>query len=171
MSVTVVICSRLRQSPPKGLLEEVVNMFSKVGFFAIYDGHGGDKCADFMIQNLHKNICNQAAFARGEFESALRTGFKLTDEAFLQRCREYNLIDGSTCLVVILIDNQLIAAHAGDSRAVLCRDKKAIRLTEDHKPDRVDELARIEELGGEVLFRGNCFRVSGDLVQKNLYKQ
>lgn len=51
-------------------------------------------------------------------------------------CRDEALLDGSTCLVVMIIDNKLIAAHAGDSRAVLCRDKKAIRLTEDHKPDR-----------------------------------
>lgn len=75
----------------------------------------------------------------------------------------------------MVIDNKLITAHAGnilflclieillfcisiiffrsfnhilgDSRAVLCRDKKAIRLTEDHKPERADELARVEELG------------------------
>lgn len=57
----------------------------------------------------------------------------------------------------------------GDSRAVLCRDKKAIRLTDDHKPDRVDELTRIEELGGEVIFRGNCFRVSGDLAMSRAF--
>lgn len=30
-------------------------------------------------------------------------------------------------------------AHAGDSRAVLCRGSKAIQLTDDHKPEREDE--------------------------------
>ena len=39
--------------------------------------------------------------------------------------------------------------YLGDSRAVLCRDKKAFRLTEDHKPDRVDELARLVSLFSE----------------------
>lgn len=31
-------------------------------------------------------------------------------------------------------------AHAGDSRAVLCRKGTAVCLTSDHKPDRKDEL-------------------------------
>jgi serine/threonine protein phosphatase PrpC len=31
-------------------------------FFAIYDGHGGHKCANFMKENLHWIIINQACF-------------------------------------------------------------------------------------------------------------
>lgn len=48
---------------------------------------------------------------------------------------------------------------------MLCRDKKAIRLTDDHKPDRVDELTRIEELGGKK--SGSIFQ---DLIFKKLQK-
>jgi serine/threonine protein phosphatase PrpC len=99
----------------------------------------------------------------------MRDGFQRTDADFLQQCRQYGFVDGSTCLVTMIIDNKLICGHAGDSRVVLCRDKKAVRLTEDHKPDRVDELARIEEAGGEVIFRGNCFRVSGDLAMSRSF--
>jgi hypothetical protein len=62
--------------------------------------------------------------------------FHQTDEEFLKLCRAYRLVDGSTSAVALFVDNQIITAHAGDSRIVLCRDKKAIRLTEDHKPDR-----------------------------------
>lgn len=42
--------------------------------------------------------------------------------------------DGATALVVLRLGAALYAAHAGDSRAVLCRDGLAYRLTEDHKP-------------------------------------
>eukprot|EP01114_Cavostelium_apophysatum_P007309 TRINITY_DN1938_c0_g2_i1.p1 TRINITY_DN1938_c0_g2~~TRINITY_DN1938_c0_g2_i1.p1 ORF type:complete len:1165 (+),score=384.97 TRINITY_DN1938_c0_g2_i1:206-3700(+) len=160
---------RLHQLRSTKILDDVVNLFSKVSFFGIYDGHGGDKCADYLKDVLHQNICNTEAFAKGDFEKAMRDGFRKTDDAFLDICRSEGLLDGSTCLVVMMIDNKLITGHAGDSRAVLCRDKKAYRLTEDHKPDRADELARIEEAGGEVIYRGNCFRVSGDLAMSRSF--
>jgi serine/threonine protein phosphatase PrpC len=82
------------------LIDEVVNLFSKVAFYGIYDGHGGEKCAgiskfvqlqtiwqEYMVDHLHKNICNQEAFQKGEFEKAIQIGFKKTDEEFLHYCR------------------------------------------------------------------------------------
>jgi len=30
-----------------------------VGYFAVYDGHGGARCADFMELNLHRYLFNQ----------------------------------------------------------------------------------------------------------------
>jgi hypothetical protein len=50
------------------------------------------------------------------------------------------------------------AAPTGDSRAVLCRDAAALRLTEDHKPHLPQERCRIEEAGGRVDFQ-RCWRV------------
>ena len=38
--------------------------------------------------------------------------------------------------------------NAGDSRAVLVRDYKAIALSVDHKPSRDSEKKRIEKIGG-----------------------
>lgn len=169
MEDKAIAITRLHQRKADHLFEEIVNLFSKVGYFGIFDGHGGVRCAEYLLQNLHKNICNQEAFARGEFEKALLTGFQQTDDNFLKLCREHYYMDGSTCAIALIIDNKVITAHAGDSRIVLCRDKKAVRLTEDHKPDRVDELARIEEAGGEVIFRGNCFRVAGDLAMSRSF--
>ena len=32
-----------------------------------------------------------------------------------------------------------VMAHIGDSRAILCRAGQAVQITEDHKPDRIDE--------------------------------
>lgn len=41
-------------------------------------------------------------------------------------------------------------AHAGDSGAILIRDGKACRLTQDHKPSVPKERERIESRGGEI---------------------
>jgi serine/threonine protein phosphatase PrpC len=50
---------------------------------------------------------------------------------------------------------------AGDSRAVLCRAKQAIRLTIDHKASLAEEAKRIRDAGG---FIGRNKRVNGVLA-------
>jgi len=53
-----------------------------------------------------------------------------------------------------------VVANAGDCRGVLCTGdaSRAVRLSEDHKPNRADEKARIVAAGGDVEFLG-CWRV------------
>jgi serine/threonine protein phosphatase PrpC len=55
---------------------------------------------------------------------------------------------------VITVDNNgkrmLHTANAGDSRAILCRGGKGIRLTVDHKPTLPEETKRIKAAGGVV---------------------
>ena len=50
----------------------------------------------------------------------------------------------------MLVGGQLWCANTGDCRAVLCRDGVAIELSQDHKPDRPDELQRIRDNNGQV---------------------
>lgn len=59
---------------------------------------------------------------------------------------------------LLLTGETLWVAHAGDSRAVLCREGAAQRLTEDHKPNLARERVRIEAAGGRILFQ-RCWRV------------
>jgi protein phosphatase 1K len=50
---------------------------------------------------------------------------------------------GSTATVALLRDGiELVVASVGDSRAMLCRKGKALKLTDDHHPDRKDEKER-----------------------------
>ena len=53
---------------------------------------------------------------------------------------------GSTLSVAIITMNQIITAHIGDSRIIICNDGKATALTWDHKPEAEKE--RIEAAGG-----------------------
>jgi len=47
----------------------------KISFFAIYDGHGGSQCADFLKDRLHHLIINRDCFPENP-EQAMREGFQ-----------------------------------------------------------------------------------------------
>lgn len=71
----------------------------------------------------------------GAMGGALRRVFHTVDKEILDRARAEGGRDGTTALVVLRVGSALFTAHAGDSRAVLCRNRVAVRLTEDHKPN------------------------------------
>ncbi len=56
---------------------------SRLSFFGVFDGHGGDKVALFAGENIHNIISNQDTFKAGNYEQALKDGFLATDRAIL----------------------------------------------------------------------------------------
>lgn len=56
---------------------------SRLSFFGVYDGHGGDRVALFAGENIHQIIAKQEAFKKGDIEQALKDGFLATDRAIL----------------------------------------------------------------------------------------
>ena len=73
--------------------------------------------------------------------NALRKAFlKLDSEVQKQ---DYAVDTGTTACVVLVTPTEIYCSNAGDSRGVLCRDGKAVPLSDDHKPDNDDELKRI----------------------------
>lgn len=71
-------------------------------------------------------------------EEALKQTFLRTDEEFSTEGCSAALI-GSTAVVALVSQRKIYVANAGDSRAALFRNGKAIQLTDDHKPEREDE--------------------------------
>ena len=58
---------------------------------------------------------------------------------------------GTTCNLIIQINNKIICSNIGDSRSIMVKDKKTIiQLSFDQKPDDENERKRIEENNGEV---------------------
>ena len=56
---------------------------SKLAFFGVFDGHGGDKVALFAGDNIHNIVAKQDTFKSGNYEQALKDGFLATDRAIL----------------------------------------------------------------------------------------
>jgi protein phosphatase PTC2/3 len=55
----------------------------RLSYFGVYDGHGGEKVAQFAGENIHKIVAKQEAFSKGDIEQALKDGFLATDRAIL----------------------------------------------------------------------------------------
>lgn len=139
-------------------------------YFGIYDGHGGRDCVNFVRRRLHINII-AALHSRGGLDKSLQVhqdlhdsllqGFLKTDQQFLGLSQGMeNGGSGSTAVVACIVGGWVWCANVGDSRALLCRNGRALQLSLDHKPSRADEAKRIEEAGGFVSFH----RVLGRLA-------
>jgi protein phosphatase 1L len=62
-----------------------------------------------------------------------------------------------------MYDKTLYIANIGDSRAVLASKGRALAMSVDHKPHRLDERERIRALGGRIIHYGTL-RVEGVLA-------
>ena len=130
----------------------------KCSIFGIYDGHGGNICADFLRDKLHSFIIQDKNFPSNP-KNALIKGFQKAEEYFinnyaLNKDNPNELYDksGSCAIIALIIDNICYIANVGDSRALISLNKgKDIRvLTTDHKPNEEHESKRIILNGGKI---------------------
>ena len=82
-----------------------------------------------------------------DLAGALTDAFASTDAAFLDAS---NSSAGTTAIVAVVTPTHVLVANCGDSRAYVWRAGKVLRMSVDHKPDRIDEAARITAAGGWV---------------------
>ncbi|KAM0039064.1 putative protein-serine/threonine phosphatase [Helianthus debilis subsp. tardiflorus] len=137
----------------------------KFDFYGVYDGHGGSRVASACRERLHKLVGGEMLVRNVSGEGVNWEGLMV--EGFAKMDEEVNETDivgsmGSTAVVAVVGDEEIVVANCGDSRAVLCRDGVVVPLSNDHKPDRPDELERIEHSGGRVV-NWNGQRVLGIL--------
>ncbi|KAK3179837.1 Protein phosphatase 2C 2 [Lecanicillium sp. MT-2017a] len=133
---------------------------SRLSFFGVFDGHGGDKVATYCGANMHNIIMRQESFKKGDYVQGLKDGFLAVDRAMLGDPKFEDEVSGCTACVSLIVDNKIYVANAGDSRGVLGIKGRAKPLSEDHKPQLEGEKARITAAGGFVDFG----RVNGNLA-------
>lgn len=71
------------QTEHDGKQQQAAPPDKRLAFFGVYDGHGGEKVAQFAGENIHKIVAKQEAFSKGDMEQALKDGFLATDRAIL----------------------------------------------------------------------------------------
>ncbi|KAL1224096.1 Protein phosphatase 2C 7 [Cardamine amara subsp. amara] len=159
-------------------------------FFGVYDGHGGAQVADYCHDRIHFALAEEIERIKEELcKRNTGEGRQVQWEKVFVDC--YLKVDdevkgkinrpvvgssdrmvlkavspetvGSTAVVALVCSSHIIVSNCGDSRAVLLRGKESMPLSVDHKPDREDEYARIENAGGKVI-QWQGARVSGVLA-------
>lgn len=127
--------------------------------YAVFDGHSGGLCADYLTEQLFPNVqkcISTKPMLNEEFlTQAVEEAFILTDDDFLNKAKAHQRLDGTTAVVAFMFEHndglRLLVANVGDSRCVMTQGKdKVIGCTSDHKPDRPDEHSRILGRGGVV---------------------
>ena len=159
--------------------------------FGVFDGHGGKEVAEFVSRHFCLELLNNRAYQDRNYEQALKETFLRMDDLlrtpdglkeviriakdlpdnYPVQADPSMMMAGCTSVVALVIRNTLYVANAGDSRCILCRDGRAIELSEDHKPALPRERDRIIKAGGSVedgrvMGNINLSRSIGDMEYK-----
>jgi len=126
-------------------------------FAGVYDGHGGARCATFLLHNLHLRVFEefgkQMPSSDDQIKQVLRQVFLSIDKEYLDRASEVGWNDGSCCCIVFVWRAQIVAAYVGDSDIAWYRLKPQPllhMLTTHHDGSSMSEAARIVRNGGAV---------------------
>lgn len=118
-----------------------------VKWFGVYDGHGGQKCSQFLKENLHRAFFGNKKW-RQDVTAALKQAFFSVENQWLKTGDN----SGSCCLVTVIYEDVCYVANLGDSRAILGSEggKKVYQITKDHKPSNPYEQKRVMDAGGKI---------------------
>jgi len=106
-----------------------------VNLFGVFDGHGGNLAAEYLKDNLFKNLMKQPDFLT-DTKLAISRTFLETDGDILETISSSFRDDGSTALAAVLIGNRLYVANVGDSRAVASKAGKGKVAARKKRPKR-----------------------------------
>ena len=143
-----------------------------ISYFAIYDGHGGNKCSDFLQEKLHTLLFNSTKFPIYTLQAIY--------DSFIQSEQEFNSISfdsqnlsmldksGSCALSALFINEWCFISNLGDSRALYSLDsgKNLLQITRDHKPNDLIERTRIEKAGGRI-YKDTRLKINGQKIVVN----
>ncbi|XP_067935848.1 protein phosphatase 1E-like isoform X2 [Watersipora subatra] len=134
--------------------------FKETSLYTVFDGHGGPDASSYAAAHFPFYLLNQST---EDWAATLSAAFAQIDVNFSVRAAKEKLHSGTTGVAVLIEPNHLAVAWLGDSQALLVKSGRATEIMNPHKPECEEERARIEALGGSVVFFGT-WRVNGNLA-------
>ena len=147
-------------------------MHPHISYFGIYDGHGGNKCSNFLQEKMHQFLFNSQYFPLYTLQAINESYLKAEEEfkAIAFNTINNKLLDnsGSCSISILIIDDLFFVTYLGDSRALYSYDSgnQFLQISRDHKPDDNTERTRIEKAGGKV-YKDTVVNINGQRVQVN----
>ena len=167
------------------ILEKNINGVLNFNIFGVLDGHGvnGHFASQFVKRYMISRIKNHPSIKNLDnpkeiYKKLIENRYEIIASIFMDADNQitkekFNCeMSGTTCNIVIQLEEHIICANAGDSRSFLVYDEtntqnnltntKIYFLSYDCKPQIPNEKKRIESFGGVVLQDGDSsgpFRV------------
>ena len=149
------------QDPSLGLGPDTYEQLKRFSVAAVFDGHSGWRCAQYLAQNLVPSLALHPKLLEKQPDAAVLDSFKAADADICQLLRKEGDLSGSTA-VLALYDGRrhvLTVANVGDSMCVLSRGGRAVKLHRTHRlgagtggePGDASERTRVENAGGAVI--------------------
>ena len=154
------------------VIERNINGILNFNIFGVLDGHGeyGHYASQFVSRYAVNRIKNNPSIkkcdeAKEVYKKLTFNGYEIIANIFtdadvqIQKEKFDCQNSGTTCIIIIQLEEKIICANAGDSRGILIFDKndnnnllnsKIYNLSYDCKPDLPNEKLRIYECGGCV---------------------
>ena len=129
-----------------------------ISYFAIFDGHNGDKPALYCMNNFHNIILQNLKINNFDIEKSLINSYEKIDNEISKE--NYNEESGTTSTTLLIYEKlnekYFACANVGDSQCYLIKKNSVIKISKDHKCNDKSEVDRIKKCGGMV-FNGRVF--------------
>ena len=154
------------------IIERNINGILNFNIFGVLDGHGeyGHYASQFVSRYVISHIKNHPLIKKCDepkeiYQKLISNGYQIIANIFtdadvqIQKEKFDVQNSGTTCIIVIQLEEKIICANTGDSRAIMIYDKnyndnlintKIYNLSYDCKPELPNECQRIYECGGCV---------------------
>ena len=154
------------------IYEKNIKGILNFNIFGVLDGHGdfGHFASKFVKRYIINRIRNHPSLKNLDnpkdiYDVLIKDNYKIITNIFLDadvqiRKEKFDCeMSGTTCVLVIQLDENIICANVGDSRAIIVYDEsstdnlkntKVFPLSNDAKPNNPGEKERIIKCGGEV---------------------
>lgn len=133
-----VVPSFTAMSPPMGL-----------DYFGVFDGFFGAYSAKHLVERLHVAVAKgierellvatprfqeNGADMKGWWRTVVRDAFRVADDELLARVQG-GVAFGSPAVVALVLEDYLVLANRGATRAVIYRGDEAVQLTSERKSE------------------------------------
>lgn len=140
--------------------EEEEEKRDQVAYFGVFDGHGGEKAAQFTGKRMPHVLRKTSGYKKQDYVKMFKDGYLAMDVAIMEDEEMSKDPSGCAATSVLICNDKIVCGNAGDSRTVMSIDGKCKALSFDHKPTNEGEKARIVAAGGYV----DMGRVNGNLA-------
>lgn len=120
-------------------------------FYGVYDGHGGSCVAHACRDRLHRLLVEEMEEEKTslDWEKVMVGCFGKMDEEVNMSGRvlgaeESSATVGSTAVVAVVGEEEVVVANCGDSRAVMSRGGVVVSMSSDHKVNFIFPFQRFE---------------------------